>query len=318
MFKENSQHIPVLFDEVMQLFAKRSPGIFLDCTFGGGGHSRGILQLNSQNVVIATDRDSTAVERSRYLSQEHELTKRLIVMESRFSELQDCMLKNFIQGPFNGILADLGVSTDQLRGDRGFSFHDNGPLDMRMTPSDSTISAYDIVNNSSVSNLYALLREGGVGKEARQITNAIMRCRPIQSTKELVDCVASVSVSSSSSDGKHPATVVFQALRIAVNNEFSEIDALLDLMPKIAAPGALAAIISFHSLEDARVAKRFRQWGQGDTTPANWRGMVKNRSRACLGILHTKNAIVPTQVEIKQNAASRSARMRVFEFSATN
>jgi 16S rRNA (cytosine1402-N4)-methyltransferase len=187
-----------------------------------------------------------------------------------------------------------------------------------MTPSESTISAADIVNKTSFKALYALLREGGVGKEARLVANAIMHCRPMQSTKELVDCIASVSGGSRSSDGKHPATVVFQALRIAVNNEFSEIDALLDLIPKIAAPGALVAVISFHSLEDARVAKRFRQWGQGDTTPANWRGSVKDRSQACLGILHTKTAIVPTEIEIKQNAASRSARMRVFEFYTEN
>lgn len=307
MFSAVTVHVPVLLDEVVQVFADKGRGRFLDCTLGGGGHTRALLGIDSGNSVVAADRDSAALARMIALVDADVgvsgIKERLTVVESRFAELT-----NKVVGPFDGILADLGLSTDQLRGGRGFSFSDEGPLDMRMSV-DAAVTAHSLVNDTTSSELYSLLRAGGVGGEARVVVEAIQRHRPIQSTEQLADLVAKVV---RGADGKHPATVVFQALRIAVNDEFGEIRALLEGAAALMAPQGILAIISFHSLEDTLVTRCMRQWAQGDTAPAGWRGGGEHV--VARGTLVTKKAIVPTVDEVVRNPSARSARMRVFRF----
>lgn len=302
---DQSVHVPVLAREVLEGLQAERGGTFLDCTFGGGGHTRLILEAHPNAVVIACDRDRHAIERGAQLKQKY--SNRLQLHHSRFSRISSEVANQKI----SGILVDLGISTDQLRGGRGFSFNDVTPLDMRMDDT-SELSAYQIVNELGEHDLFKVLKEGGVGREARAVASAIVRAQPIQTGKQLGDLVSSVS-RHFGGGGSHPATVVFQAIRMAVNDELDEIRILLSEVSKVASHGCRLVIISFHSLEDLEVTKTLRRWTAGDTTPALLAG--PKRGIQSLGKLLTKRAIVPSDEEMESNPASRSARLRIFEFA---
>jgi 16S rRNA (cytosine1402-N4)-methyltransferase len=313
-------HIPVLLAECTKALTggNKLPGnesgierYYLDCTFGGGGHTTALLEDDFAAKVIAIDRDPLAVTKGAAL-----LTKfapRLTLIKGKFSDSSSLLESHgFKNLRFDGVLADLGFSTDQLKSDRGFSLRDEVGLDMRMGESEFT--AKEIVNTWSYRDLKRIFQEGGATKEAHLAATIIINGRPFTTAFELASTLEMPLIAKRGyrSGGTHPATVIFQALRIAVNREFIELQSLLDQLPGLITSKGRVAIIAFHSLEDEIVAKRFRSWAEGDTTPARWRG--SDTRKKALGIHLTKKAITAGEIEVAQNAASRSARLRVFEF----
>lgn len=300
-------HIPVMLNEVIEALGARSGGMFLDCTFGGGGHTRAILNANPDSCVVAIDRDSRAIERGRRWSSEY--GSRLELIHTPFSG----MVKAVSNTTFDGALADLGMSTDQLREGRGFSFADQGALDMRMDEGLGNDTAAEFINKASEREIFIALAEGGVGKNARSIARTIIFERPFASAKALADAVKASQLGKRSESKTHPATVVFQALRMKVNNELGEIKQLLEDAPCIVKKGGRLAAITFHSIEDKLVTNCMRKWESAGSYPANWRG---NRTEKRIGLVVNRKAIVPSDEEILHNPAARSARLRVFQFGS--
>lgn len=298
-----SVHVSVMPVEVLEGLAASSGGSFLDCTGGGGGHSVKILNANTSNTVVVCDRDPQAVARLEKIAKT--FAPRMEVVQAKFSELSSKLTGR----EFDGMLADLGFSTDQLRGDRGFSFADSN-LDMRMSQDGDT--AADIVNNLDGRDLFRILKIGGMGNEAKIAVRAILDNRPFSSASQLAKVVDEAFVGGLREKTGRPATVVFQAIRIAVNDEFGQIEALLDASPKLLKKGGRLVVIAFHSLEDKLVAKRMRDWEQGDTAPAWYPGASR---RQTIGQVLTRKAVLPTTEEVENNPPSRSARLRVFKFN---
>lgn len=321
-------HIPVLLNEVVEAFApvvqnknvqvslgqnnsgQNSSGLtFLDCTLGGGGHTGELLKVYKDLKMVALDRDIRAIDRTGKRLEKF-LGSRLQIKHSCFSSVAD--LNDVSCFKFDGVLADLGVSTDQLNEKRGFSFKDINSLDMRMDES-SERTASELVNSASFGELEKVLKIGGVGREARNIVRGVINSRPILNAKQLADVVKQSTPAAKLFNSKtHPATVVFQAIRIWVNREFDEIESLLNFAPKLINKGGRLVIISFHSLEDKLVARRMRKWQSRDVPPPSLPG--SHKVEESLGKLLSSKAIVPKDDEVKRNPASRSARMRVFEF----
>jgi 16S rRNA (cytosine1402-N4)-methyltransferase len=299
-------HIPVLLREVVEQLQAEKGGMFLDCTFGGGGHTRALLDACPDNWVVALDRDGRAIERGNRWA--HRYGERLRLVHAPFSRAQEVL--GFSK--FDGILADLGMSTDQLREGRGFSFADEGALDMRMDEQ-SAITAQDFINTASEREVYLALAEGGVGTAARQLARFLVSQRPYVSAKHLADTVRSSFLGKKSESKVHPATVVFQALRMKVNREREEIQELMAVVPNLVrGAGARVAVITFHSIEDTLVAREMRRWESAGSYPASWRGA---RTEKQLGRCVSRKPVCPSDDEVQRNPASRSARLRVFEFS---
>jgi 16S rRNA (cytosine1402-N4)-methyltransferase len=209
---------------------------------------------------------------------------------------------------FDGIVADLGISTDQLKENRGFSFNDSAELDMRMDESDGR-TAYWVVNETRERELFETLKRGGVGREARAIAAAIVRSRPIKTTREL-SALINQTVPGNKEKKVNPSTVAFQAIRMAVNEELESIERFLDGVTDFVKPGGRLAVITFHSLEDKVVANRMRSWEGGEFS-AMWPGSKPQKPR---GRVVERKAIKPSEAEIAANPSSRSARLRAFEF----
>ncbi|MCL4125011.1 UNVERIFIED_CONTAM: hypothetical protein GTU68_052477 [Idotea baltica] len=265
-------------------------GDFLDCTFGGGGHAKRILEANPVNKVIALDCDLNAIERAE--SFKSSFKERFELFHSNFSEIE-----NLLAGKkFKGILADLGISTDQLTEDRGFSFQENSDLDMRMNQSES-LSANQVINEYPENELFKVLKVGGVGKEARKIVKGIVKERPIEDIQQLVSVIRRNTIQSELHKKRNPATTIFQAIRIEVNQEFASIKKFLKVIPRFIEKKSRLVVISFHSLEDKLITSAMRE----SEVPS-------------LGKLLTKKAIRPSVEEVNSNPASRSALLRVFEF----
>jgi len=300
-------HVSVMPREVVELLGAAEGGDFLDCTLGGGGHTQAILEANPANRVTALDRDTRAVERVR--GRLADFSARLTVTHAPFSRAGEL----FAAESFDGVLADLGLSTDQLREGRGFSFADTGPLDMRMDESVGG-SAAELVNTLPERELFVILKRGGAGSEARAVARAIVRARPIATPAQLAEVVAAAARPFVGHDKHiHPATVVFQAIRMAVNDELGEIERLLGAMPRLVRRNGRAAVITFHSLEDRLVTQTMRRWQGGGEFSALMPG--RDLPAASLGELVTRKPILPSAGEISQNPSARSARLRVFRFS---
>jgi 16S rRNA (cytosine1402-N4)-methyltransferase len=300
----NAVHVPVMLSEVVDALGARDGGMFLDCTFGGGGHTRAILDADPDCWVVAMDRDSRALERG--VGWAGRYGDRLDLVHAPFSRIAEAASGRV----FDGVLADLGMSTDQLVEGRGFSFADTGVLDMRM---DSSVgmTAADFVNNASEREIFLALAEGGVGKNARSLARSLVFHRPFESARELADAVKGSQLGKRSLSKVHPATVVFQALRMKVNDELGEIAKLLDAAPKVVKPGGKLVVITFHSVEDKAVTGRMRQWEAAGSYPANWRGI---RAEKRIGRVVNRDMTKPSEDEVERNPASRSARLRVFQF----
>ncbi len=300
-------HEPVLLTEAIEALAIEPSGIYLDCTFGRGGHSRAILScLGDEGRLIALDRDPAAIEFAAAMEG-----PRLKVIHSPFSEL-DAALASAKVKDIDGVLFDLGVSSPQLaNAARGMSFRLDGPLDMRMdTTRGPTVSEW--LSKVSESQLHEVIKEYGEERFARKIARAIIAARsrgPILSTRELAQIVASAVPTRE--PGQDPATRTFQALRIFINQELEELSRGLAQALARLRPGGRLVAISFHSLED-RIVKRFFQreskpQGVPDRLPLRTHELPKPRLRTL------SKAIRPSHEEAVRNPRSRSAVMRVAE-----
>ena len=301
------KHIPVLFTETIDSLQIKPDGIYVDCTAGGGGHSAAILERLANGRLIAIDRDPQAIE---VLTERFAGDARVTVVKDNFANIAS-VLRSLQIKAVDGVLADLGVSSHQLDdGARGFSFHQDAALDMRMSM--EGMSAADVVNTYSEPELADILFRYGEEKFARSIARAIVRSRekkPIETTFELIDIIKSAMPAKAMRDA-HPARRSFQAIRIEVNKELSALpDALEDMFGCLNVGGVLS-VISFHSLEDGCVKGKFKEFTQGCTCPKEFPICVCGKTPR--GALQFR-AKTPSAEELNENARSRSAKLRVFE-----
>ena len=298
-------HIPVLLDEVLESFKDLDEGFVVDCTLGYGGHSEAILKTNLNIKHIGIDRDIEALNFSK---------ERLAPFDSRFTlykgKFSD-VLPSLQETPIKGILADFGVSSLQLdKRDRGFGF-DSDVLDMRMDR-DEEISAKEIVNGYSQEKLEYIFHHYGEVKEYKLLASAIVEARELKeftSAKEL----SQIALDNLYRGKIHPATLMFQGIRIEVNRELQEIELLLDVLEKSAPSGATVALITFHSLEDRLVKNRFKKWTTKCICDVHAIRCTCSRDND-LGKVITKKPIIASKDELKFNPRSRSAKLRVFRF----
>lgn len=303
-------HQPVLLEEALALLNCRSGGIYVDGTVGGGGHARAILEGTSPDgLIVGIDRDDEALrEASRVLAP---FGPRVILAKGSFADLRDILAAHGI-GPVQGILLDLGVSSHQLEtAERGFSFSLEGPLDMRMDPS-SGPSARDLIRSAREDELASIFREFGEERFARRIARAIIEHRrrePIENTVDLAALIARVVPGGAREERRiHPATRVFQALRIAVNRELDHLERGLREGIETLTPGGRMAVISFHSLEDRLVKETFRSWEKTCTCPPGI-PVCTCRTEAKARVL-TRKPLRPRPEETEANPRARSARLR--------
>lgn len=302
-------HLPVLFNEALHELSIKPDGIYIDCTFGRGGHSRGILQqLGSGGRLLALDRDLDAIQ-SEY-AQELNKDARFQLEHCCFSQLQEVVEKRGWQGKVDGILMDFGVSSPQLdNAQRGFSFMRDGPLDMRMDCS-AGLSAAEWLASVTEEDLVQVLFDYGEERFARRIANAVVTQRvekPLTTTRQFVDLL--VEAIPFKEKHKHPATRSFQAVRIAVNKELEEITTVLDQAVNVLASGGIMAVISFHSLDD-RIVKRFiRDESRGKYTSSKL--PLQPEELAAIRLKKRGKAIKAGEQELAENPRSRSAVMRI-------
>jgi len=283
-------HLPVLLNETIHWLAPRPHGIYLDATAGLGGHSAAIAQRLTTGLVIGSDRDAESLQLAR--ANTAQWSNRIRFHHGTFSGLKSALAELAIQ-KIDGLLADLGASRFQLtEAERGFSLAADGPLDMRMDRSRG-LTAGDLLNTITEKEIGDLLFQQAEERRARRIARAIVRARPIRSTLHLARVVEQAAPRT----GRlHPATLTFLALRRAVNQEQQELEALLETAPHLVAPGGRIVIISFMSLEDRRVKESFRD--------------LARQGRATL---LTRHVVRPSQQEVRNNPAARSAKLRALE-----
>lgn len=300
-------HIPVLFYETVDALNIKPDGIYVDCTAGGGGHSAAVAEKLTTGRLISIDQDPEAIAT---LQKRFADNPKVTVVHDNFVNIKSVLSNLGIIG-VDGVMADLGVSSHQLDTDaRGFSFHKDAPLDMRMSM--SGISAKDIVNNASESELRRIIYTYGEEKFAPSIAKNIVKSRqikPIETTFELVEIIKNSMPMKAKRDG-HPARKTFQALRIEVNGELDKLSKALDDMFDVLNPSGRLAIITFHSLEDRIVKKRFNTFCEGCTCPAEFPVCVCGKKPK--GKLPFKSK-APTNSEVDENFRAHSARLRSVE-----
>ncbi|HXR94514.1 MAG TPA: 16S rRNA (cytosine(1402)-N(4))-methyltransferase RsmH [Rhizomicrobium sp.] len=296
-----SGHLPVMLKEVVAAIAPKDGGLYVDGTFGGGGYARAILQA-ADCRVLGLDRDPEAIARGQALV-EH-FAGRLTLVEGEFSRMEE------FTDTTDGVMLDLGVSSFQFDTPaRGFSFREEGPLDMRMSLAGE--SAADLVNSATERDLSQIIARYGEEKNARRIARAIIAARPITTTTELAAIVSEAQGPKAQALSIHPATRTFQALRIRVNDELGELERGLEAALKILAPKGRLAVVSFHSLED-RIVKQFLT-RHSDARPSASRHAPVARAETAQLHLFTRSPQVPSADEVQRNPRARSAKLRVAE-----
>lgn len=298
-------HKSVLFDEALKSLELDGSKTVLDGTAGGGGHSRAIAKIAKRLIAVDQDPDAIAVLNER-LSEFDNVT----IVQNNFANIKEILRELNIDG-VDGILLDLGVSSFQLdNGDRGFSYHKDAVLDMRM--SKQGLSAKDVVNTYSEQELADILWRYGEERFSRRIAKNIVEARekkPIVTTGDLVDIIKASYPKSKMRDS-HPARKTFQAIRIEVNGELDKLDKTLDDALDCLNPGGRISIITFHSLEDRMVKERFNKWCNPCTCPKEFPVCVCGKKP--LGKLPFK-AVAPGEEELKENPRARSSKLRTFE-----
>lgn len=301
-------HKPVLLNETIKSLDVKPDGIYIDGTAGGGGHSAEILKRLETGKLVCIDRDPDAIQ---VLKERFADNQNVIIVKSNFSEIPSVIEELKLPSP-NGILMDIGVSSHQLdTPERGFSYHTDAPLDMRMSQSGTT--AADLVNTLSFNELVHILSAYGEEKFAKNIVRSIERERekePITTTLRLAEIVKESYPAAKRRDG-HPARKTFQALRIAVNNELDRLSEGLDNAFSSLAQGGRLSIITFHSLEDRMVKQRMKKWCEGCTCPKDFPICVCGKKPSAKII--TRKPVEACKDELEENPRSRSAKLRCCE-----
>jgi 16S rRNA (cytosine1402-N4)-methyltransferase len=287
-------HTPVMLKECLEYLALKPDGVYLDATTGLGGHTgaiaRQLAELGGSGWVLACDRDAESLELAK--ASTADVSSRIRFHQSLFSRLGERLTAEGVS-QLDGLLADLGVSRYQLTdGGRGFSLMADGPLDMRMGR-DIPGTAADLVNFESEKQLADLIFRLGEERRSRRIARAIVRARPLKTTGQLAKLIEGVVPRT---EKIHPATRTFMALRIAVNRELEELDALLESIPRLVKPGGRAVIVTFMSLEDRKVKHSFQAL-----------------AKAGRAQVLTRHVVRPAEEEIRNNPPSRSAKLRALE-----
>ena len=305
-------HVSVLLYECIEALDIKDGLTYVDCTTGGGGHSLEIARRMGPNSrLICFDRDKNAIAAAT--ERLHDYLDRITFINDNFSSLGE-VLRRLEVNNLGGVLADLGCSSHQFDvAERGFSYMQDAPLDMRMD-TDSPISAYHVVNEYSENELKRIIFEYGEEKFAPKIASAIVRAReekPIETTVELSNVIKSAIPAKARIDGPHPAKRTFQAIRIEVNRELDAIRPMIDTAARALVKGGRIAIISFHSLEDRPVKTAFKELSTGCTCPRDFPVCVCGKKPVIKEV--SKKPILPSEDELRENPRSRSAKLRIAE-----
>ena len=311
------RHIPVLLPECLDAL-RLSPGqTFVDATLGGAGHSLEVARrLGTAGLLIGIDQDAVAraAATERLAALPDDIRPSFEVLDGNFGDLDDLLVSVPVPS-IDGILFDIGVSSVQIdTPSRGFSFKETGPLDMRMDPSNQTLTAAEIINTYNAADLARVIRDYSDERWASRIAEFVVRARedaPITTSEQLVDLIKAAVPASARRAGGHPAKRTFQALRIEVNGELDVLRRGLDAAVRWLAPGGRIAVISYHSLEDRIVKDVFRRLSQGCICPPDLPVCVCGNKPILKTI--TRKPILPTPQEIERNPRSRSAKLRVAE-----
>jgi 16S rRNA (cytosine1402-N4)-methyltransferase len=306
------RHTPVLLEQCIENLNIRPDGIYVDGTLGGAGHSRHICEkLSPEGTLIGIDRDRDALDAAEERLAEYNCRK--IFVQSNYSDIKEVLAETGIAG-IDGALLDLGVSSFQLDNvQRGFSYMQDSPLDMRMNQ-DDRITAYDVVNTYSSAELTKIISEYGEERWAKRIASFIVEARknrPIESTAGLVDVIKAAIPAKARRNGPHPAKRTFQAIRIEVNDELGQLADAVDEFFDVLNSGGRLCIISFHSLEDRIVKEAFNKRANPCTCPPEFPICVCGKVADIKKI--TGKPIIPDEKELEENPRSRSAKLRVCE-----
>ncbi|MER2079954.1 MAG: 16S rRNA (cytosine(1402)-N(4))-methyltransferase RsmH [Ruminococcus sp.] len=301
-------HIPVLLSETIEGLAVRENGIYVDGTSGGGGHSAAILERLKSGRLISIDQDPDAIQT---LTERFKKNENSIVIKGNFADMRELLAQRGLYR-VDGVLLDIGVSSHQLDTPaRGFSFHEDAPLDMRMSKKGAT--AAELVNTLPYEELRRILFEYGEEKYAGAIAKGIIAAReskPVQTTLELAEIVKNNVPQKVRRDG-HPARKTFQAIRIAVNDELGALRRGLESAFSLLGPGGRLAVITFHSLEDRIVKRQMAQWCQGCTCPKDFPVCVCGNTPKAR--LINKKPVCANETELAINPRARSAKLRICE-----
>lgn len=301
------EHLPVLFQETIDSLNIRPDGIYIDGTAGGGGHSQAILQHLTTGTLISIDQDPDAIQ---VVTERLRSYPNSVVRRGNFSQMADIAADCGFSA-VDGVLMDIGVSSYQLdTAERGFSYHQDAPLDMRM--SQQGTSAADLVNTMTWQELARIISQYGEDKNAVRIAKGIVRAReeePILTTLQLAEVIRQSVPAAVRREPGHPARKTFQALRIQVNGELDRLSEGLDAAFSLLKPGGRLAVITFHSLEDRLVKRRMAKWCEGCTCPPDFPICVCGKKPKAE--LVYKKGLAPSEAELEQNPRSRSARLRV-------
>lgn len=307
--KGNEYHIPVLYNETLEMLVTNLDGAYLDCTLGGGSHSSGILEtISDKGVLVSIDQDDQAIEFSKKRLEKY--SKNNQIFKNNFENLDIVSYMSNID-KFDGILMDIGVSSTQLDDPtRGFSYRFDNKLDMRMNK-DGKLSAYEVINDYPEEKLSKIIYEYGEERNARKIARFICehrKIKKIETTFELVDIIRKAYPKKTL---KHPAKKTFQAIRIEVNRELEVLEIAIRKAAKLLKPKGRLCIITFHSLEDRLVKNLFKELSLSCTCPPDLPFCICNKKQEFNVI--TKKPIVPSDEELKENNRAHSSKLRVLE-----
>lgn len=302
------EHISVLKNELTDGIVTDKNGIYCDMTLGGAGHTKRLLEITENARVMGIDRDKTALCAAK--ERLGSFSDRVIFAHSNFKDIDICAEENSIDA-FDGIMADLGVSSPQLdHAERGFSYMKDAPLDMRMD-TDAPLSAFDVVNGYKAEKLTEIIGLYGEERWAKRIAEFIVNRRPINTTLELVDAIKAAIPEGAREKGSHPAKRTFQAIRIEVNGELDAVREAVSKAVDLLKPGGRIGIITFHSLEDRIVKEEFKRLAKGCTCPPDFPICVCG-GKPKIKII-TKKPILPSDKELEENSRAKSAKLRIAE-----
>lgn len=312
---ETFQHTTVLLHETVDALEVEPEGVYVDCTLGGAGHSEYLLsKLNEKGHLYAFDQDVTAINNAKQKLKKYVDKGMVTFIHRNFSHLKEALNQQGVT-EVNGILYDLGVSSPQLdQAERGFSYHQDAPLDMRMDQENQTLTAKEVVNRYTYQELVKIFYQYGEEKFSKQIARKIEKARleaPIETTGQLVEIIKDGIPAPARRKGGHPAKRIFQAIRMEVNQELESIERSLEQAIELLAPLGYLSVITFHSLEDKLVKNLFKEYGKAKETPPGL-PVVPKEFQPILKII-TKKPILPSNIELEKNNRSRSAKLRVVQ-----